>query len=87
MKLICEYPAGTLRNATTVNNLDTVALALKNMPGVGKPFLLFQSLPGPVVAADFDAHPDFKVSADVAANRTMIDAMLASPPDDALTFA
>jgi len=87
MKLIAEYPVGTLRNATTVNNLDVVALALKNMPGVGKPFLIFQSLPGQVVAADFDQFPDYKVSVDVAANRAMIDAMLANPPTDALAFA
>lgn len=87
MKLICEYPVGALRNATTVNNLDTVALALKNMPGVGKPFLIFQSLPGQVVVADFDQFPDYKVSADVSANRALIDQMLNEPPTDALTFA
>lgn len=86
MKLICEYPAGTLRNATTINNNSTVALALKNMPGVGKPFLIFQSLPGQVVAADFDAYPAFVVDSDVSVNLANIEAMLATPPSDALAF-
>jgi len=85
-KLICEFPPGVLRNATTASNLTAVASALRSMPGVGKPFLIFASLPATVALADFDAYPDYVVSADVAANETMISEMLATPPLDALTF-
>jgi hypothetical protein len=93
MKLICEYPVGTLRNAVTVSNVTSVAMALRQMPGVGKPFLIFASLPGKVVAADFDMFqneeqtgPKWLVSQDVAANVAAINEQLAAPPTDALTF-
>ena len=86
MKLICEYPPGTLRNATTVANLTTVATGLRVMPGVGKPFLIFQSLPGQVASADFDLYPQYIVSAVVADNLALINEALATPPLDALGF-
>lgn len=93
MKLICEYPVGTLRNATTVNYVDTVATAIKSMPGIGKPFLIYESLPGLVAMADFEHYlndegtgPRWVVSSDVAKNKAMILEQLASPPLDALTF-
>lgn len=87
MKLICEYPPGSLRNATTVANIDTVAKGLRNMPGVGRPFLIYQSLPGQVMSADFDMYPQYVVSSTEAENRALIEAQLETPPTDALTFA
>lgn len=87
MKLICEYPPGTLRNATTSSSIAAVANAVKIMPGVGKPWLIFASLPGQVTIADFDLYPQYVVSAVSADNEAMINDMLASPPTDALTFA
>ena len=86
MKLICEYPPGTLRNATTAANIPAVASAVRSMPGVGKPFLIYQSLPGTVTIADFGMYPDYVVSSVVAENEAMINAMLATPPTDALTY-
>lgn len=87
MKLICEFPPGNLRNVTTANNIQAVATAVKTMPGVGKPFLIYQSLPGQVIMADFELHPEYVVSSDVAQNATLIQQMLDTPPVDALTFA
>jgi hypothetical protein len=86
MKLICEYPPGTLRNATTSSSIPGVAMAIRQMPGIGKPFLIFQSLPGTVTIADFGMYPQYVVSADVAENEAMINAMLLAPPTDALTY-
>lgn len=94
MELVCEYPIGTLRTMTTVNNRVTVATAVKNVPGVGQPFLIFNTLPGTVAAADFDdpsildANGDRKyvVSTNAADNLLLIDEMLANPPIGALTF-
>lgn len=87
MKLVCEYPAGTLRTATTANNNQAVATAVKTMPGVGQPFLIFASLPGTVVMADLEMYPSYVVDIDPAVNLALIEQMLASPPLDALTFA
>jgi hypothetical protein len=94
MRLICEYPSGTLRNAVTVSNHYTVASGLRSMPGIGKPFLIYETLPGPVVAADFELHqnsegtgPKWIVNADPNINLAMIEEQLADPPLDALTFA
>lgn len=75
MKLICEYPVGTLRNATTVANKNTVATTVKSLPGVGKPFLIFASLPSPAVTADFTMFP-FVVSSVTADNLQAINDML-----------
>jgi hypothetical protein len=91
MKLVCEFPVGTLRTMTTVNNVAQLATALKNVPGVGKPFLVFASLSGPALMADFDLHLDWagsgnKVVSDVNTNIDMINAMLATPPTDAVTL-
>lgn len=93
MKLICEYPVGTLRNATTVANKNTVAITLKTLPGVGKPFLIFASLPGTATMADFSMFPQFVVSSVVSENLQMINDMLdmddgvnPNPLLDALTF-
>lgn len=87
MKLICEYPPGTLRNnITTVNNIPTVGKTVRNVPGIGQPFLIFASLPSPPIMADFSMFPDYVVSANEADNVAMIEAMLADPPLAALTF-
>lgn len=87
MKLICEYPPGTLRNnVTTVANIGTVGSTLKVIPGVGQPFLIFASLPSPPVAVDFGMFPQYVVSAVVSENVAMIEAALADPPLAALTF-
>lgn len=77
MKMICEYPVGTLRNATTVANKTSVATVVKSMPGVGQPFLIFASLPSPAIACDFSMFPQFIVTSVVADNLQMINDMLA----------
>lgn len=87
MKLICDYPTDTLRNATTSSDMNAVSMAVRVMPGVGKPFLVFATLPGQVVIADFGMYPQYVVSATAADNLDLINAMLAAPPTDALTFA
>lgn len=98
MKIVCEYPAGTLRTATGVNNLTMLGQGVRVMPGIGKPFLVFADLPAPAVMADFDHESimvddgngnmvrKYVVSADVAANVAMINDMLANPPLDAITL-
>lgn len=87
MKMVCEFPAGTLRNnITTAPNIGTVGLALKNLPGVGKPFLIFANWSNPPTMVDFDMFPQYVVSSVVSENVDMIEAMLADPPTAALTF-
>lgn len=91
MKLLCEFPIGTLRSMTSTNNLALAAQGLKNVPGVGQPFLFFNTLPGQVAAVDFELHTDWaghgnKVTNDVQKNAEMIQAMLDTPPVDALTI-
>lgn len=86
MRLLCEYPAGVLRNAVTTNHVPSVASVVRNLPGVGKPFLIFASLPGNPVMVDFSMYPQYIVSSDISANIDMINAMLDNPPIDAVTF-
>jgi hypothetical protein len=88
MRLICEFPKGVLRNnMTTVNNIGTVGATLKNVPGVGEPFLIFANpFPVPPAMVDFDKYPQYRVSAVVSENVAMIEEQLANPPLDALTF-
>lgn len=95
-KLVCEITINgspTLKALTSTSNLDSVANAIKTTPGVGKPFLFFNSLPQPghPTLCDFDLHPDWAgfgnlVTSNNADNRAMIDAMLLNPPLDALTW-
>jgi len=93
-KLVCVTTIGgidTLRTIATSPNLDQCASALKSLPGIGKPFLFFASLPSNPTLADFDLHPDWAgfgnlVTSDTSHNRAMIDAMLADPPMDAITL-
>ncbi|MEO3389507.1 hypothetical protein [Mesorhizobium sp. CAU 1741] len=91
MRVVCEYPVGTLRTALAVDNITMVAMTLRQMPGVGQPFLAFASLSGPAVMADFDLHPDWAghgnlVTNDVAKNAAMVQAMLDNPPLDAIVL-
>lgn len=91
MKLVCEFPPGTLRTMTSTNNINLAAQALKNVPGVGQPFLMFASLSGTVAIADFELHDDWAghgnvVTNDTAKNVEMIQAMLDTPPTDAVTM-
>lgn len=86
LKVICEYPPGSLRNATSANDVRRLAIAVKNMPGVGRPFLVYNTLPGLVSIADFEMYPEYKVSANEAENEALINTMLVNPPMDALTF-
>lgn len=79
MKIICEYPVGTLRNATGTNNVGSIARTLKTMPGVGQPFMVFASLPGTVTAV-VEWPADMVVSSDETENADMINYMLANPP-------
>jgi hypothetical protein len=88
MKLVCELLInGEMQTKviTTVSGLDANASFVKSKPGVGKPFYMFNTLPGTVVGADYDGAPI--VSEDVAANKRAIEQMLADPPLDKITFA
>lgn len=92
MKVVCEYPVGTLRTALAVNNITMVAMTLRQLPGVGQPFLAFANLSGNVGMADFSVHTDWAghgnvVTNDVAKNAEMIQAMLDAPPLDAIVMA
>ena len=86
MKLVFER---TLRGvtktytATVANGVDP-GEAAKIVCGVGNAFYAFDTIPGSVLAADFDGAPI--VSADAEANNTAIAAMLANPPLDKLTI-
>lgn len=95
MKLVCEITyegSTTLRALAASSNLNAMALAVKTRPGINKPFLFFDELQaGHPTLADFDLHPDWAghgnvVTADTAKNLAMLQAMLASPPHDALTW-
>ncbi len=94
MKIVCEYPVGTLRTATAVNTVTIVATAVKTMPGVGQPFLCFASLPSNAIMADFqhesivdeNGNCKYIVSSSAAQNVIMINEMLANPPLAAITL-
>jgi hypothetical protein len=87
MKLVCEILIdGEMQTKvlTTATGIDNGAF-VRVKPGVGKPFYMFNTLPGPVLAADYEGAPI--VSEDSAVNNAAIAAMLATPPLDKLTFA
>lgn len=69
--------------ATVANGADP-GLVAKIVCGVGNAFYAFDSLPGTVLAADFDGAP--VVDNDVTVNNTAIDAMIANPPLDKVTI-
>lgn len=90
MKLVCFVNINgvdTLKTLTTVAGVPQNAAFVKNKPGIGEPFLIFNSLPGVVVAAEFDTAPI--VNTDVSVNETSINTMLADPSTylALLTFA
>lgn len=90
MKLVCEIQINgedQLKTLTTVSGLTQNATFVKTKPGVGKPFLMFNTLPGTVIAADFSSAPI--VSNDVSVNEASITAMLGDPATylAMLTFA
>jgi hypothetical protein len=85
MKIICEYPVGTLRNATGTNVIPAIAKSLKVMPGVGKPFMVFESLPG-LVTMVVEWPEGMIVSAVESENVAMINEMLANPPLDKIVI-
>lgn len=82
MKLVCFVNIGgvdTLKVITTADSVDTTAAFVKSKPGVGKPFLVYESLSGTVLGAEFEGEPLAPiVSADVAANKTAIETMIAA---------
>ncbi len=95
MKVVCEFN-GNLVTLTANPNLTVVANALKNVPGVGKPFLAFASLASNPSFCDFD-HPSicdangdriYVVTSNTATNYALINQCLAAAPAplDALTF-
>jgi hypothetical protein len=89
MKIVCPITIGGVeqtKTLTTATGVD-VGSFVKTKPGLGKPFLAFNTLPGTVTAADFDGAPI--VDADAAVNNAAITTMLADPQPylDRLTFA
>lgn len=92
MKLVCYISINgedQLKTLTTVPGLTTNATFIKSKPGIGKPFLMFNSLPGTVIAAELDTGVAPIVSDDVPTNEAAITAMLADPSTylALLTFA
>lgn len=87
MKLICtvrKRGVDTFGVITTADNTDH-ATFIKNAVGVGKPYLLFETLPdGNPTGADFTDAPICNI--DVSVNQAAIDGMLANPPWDALIY-
>ena len=88
MRLLCMAKKRGVEIFTaqvTADNTDH-ATFVKNMPGVGKPFFLFATLPdGNPASANFADAPI--VSNDTAVNQAAIDEMLNNPPWDALVYA
>lgn len=72
----------TVLLADGINHAESV----KTNPGVGKPFLIFDSLPdGMPSGVDFSDAPIVNIDASV--NQAAITAMLANPPWNALTYS
>lgn len=93
-KLVAEFDFGDgpeLASVAASSNLNSVAVAIKTNPGVGNPFLYFATLSGQPALCNFALHPDWAghgnvATSDTAANKAMLEAMLANPPTDALTM-
>lgn len=87
MNLICTIKkrgVDTVAFLLTAPNTDH-ASHVKNVPGVGKPYFVFASLPnGNPTSVDFADAPI--VNIDESVNQANIDAMLANPPWDALVY-
>lgn len=94
MRLVCYLTIGgvpTLKDLASTSNVAQAGAAIKTTPGVGQPFLFFASLTGHPSLCDFDLHPDWAghgnlVTSSASDNADMINAMLASPPTDAITY-
>jgi len=88
-KLVCEILVNGEMQTKTLTTASTTDMGsfVKLKPGVGKPFYYFNSLPGTVLAADYEGAP--VVSEDATANRAVINEMLANPGPylEKLTFA
>lgn len=87
MNLLCivkKRGVDSFQVFVTAANTDH-ATHVKSIPGVGKPFLLFATLPdGNPASANFTGAPI--VSSDASVNQAAIDAMLNDPPWDALVY-
>lgn len=88
MRLVCGVMIDgeeQTKSVTTVSGLDQNAAFVRTLPGIGKPFYMFNSLPGKVVGADFEEAP--LVTADISENKRIIEGMLAAPPIEKIQFA
>jgi len=91
MKLVAQmtiYGQEAIKVLTTVNNIDLVASSMRTIVGVGKPFLIYNSLPAAdrsLVTADFTDAPI--ISENIAENKAAIQMQLANPDLTKLTFA
>jgi len=88
MKLVCGVMVNgeeQTKVVTTVSGLDNNAKFLRTIPGIGKPFYIFNTLPAGVVGADFEGAP--VVSEDVNVNKQLIQEQLDNPPLDKIIFA
>lgn len=81
-KLVCEVRINgedVVKALTTATGIN-VGNFVKTVPGVGKPFWYWPSIPaGTVIAADFTNAPI--VSTDAAANNAAIAAITATPEE------
>ena len=86
-KVVCEVRKnGTdyLKVVTTAPNTDPGVFVRDNVPGVGKPFWYWPSIPaGAPTSCDFTGAPI--VSSDAAANNAAI-AAITVRPEDVLTY-
>ena len=84
-KLICEQTINgetVLRSVTTAPG--TAAALVKTLPGVGKPYWYWNSVPvGVIIAADFTNAPI--ATSSTSANQTAINGITATP-QDVLTY-
>lgn len=88
MKLVCGVMVNgeeQTRVVTTVSGLDNNAKFLRTIPGIGKPFYIFNTLPTGVIGADFNGAPI--VSEDIAVNKQLIEEQLANPQLDKIIFS
>ena len=85
-KLVCEQNVGgedILRNVTTA--AGAAPALVKTLPGVGKPFWYWPTIPaGTVVACDFTEAPI--ATNDTAQNAALI-AAITKTPQEVLTYA
>jgi len=88
MKMICTVKrrgVDTFGVVTTADNTDH-ATFVKNVPGVGKPFYIFATLPDGNPSAVTTWADAIVVNSDASVNQQAIDAMLANPPWDVLIY-